>query len=142
MRNTFQACTTKEFTETFYNRLNDQSGTDPIYSGYKGAVIALRAKYNPNPIKKFNFCKEGLNLISIAIGDSPFDLELRYLRLIIESNIPTFLGMNNNVQEDKNVIMKNLGSERDLHLKKLVSQFLLKSDICSDGEKKLLAGIK
>ncbi|HQV99351.1 MAG TPA: hypothetical protein PLI47_13225 [Bacteroidia bacterium] len=141
MRNKFQGCTSKENTETLYLQLSAQKNVDQIHSGYYGAVVALRAKYNSNPIKKYNYCKEGLILLSSAIDKAPHDIELRYLRLIIQTNIPSFLGMNTNVEEDKNTILGRIESEKDLPLKTLVSQFLLKSDICTETEKKKLASI-
>jgi len=141
MRNKFQGCTSKENTETLYLQLSTQKSVDQIHSGYYGAVIALKAKYNSNPIKKYNYCKEGLNLLSSAIDKSPLDIELRYLRLIIQTNIPSFLGMNTNVEEDKITILSRIENEKDLPLKTLVSQFLLKSDICTENEKKKLASI-
>jgi len=141
MRNKFQGCTSKENTETLYLQLSTQKSVDQIHSGYYGAVVALKAKYNSNPIKKYNYCKEGLNLLSSAIDKSPLDIELRYLRLIIQTNIPSFLGMNTNVEEDKNTILSRIENEKDLPLKTLVSQFLLKSDICTENEKKKLASI-
>ena len=51
MRNKFQGCTSKENTETLYLQLSAQKNVDQIHSGYYGAVVALRAKYNSNPIK-------------------------------------------------------------------------------------------
>ena len=141
MRNKFQGCTSKENTETLYLQLSTQKSVDQIHSGYYGAVVALKAKYNSNPIKKYNYCKEGLNLLSSAIDKSPHDIELRYLRLIIQTNIPSFLGMNTNVEEDKITILSRIENEKDLPLKTLVSQFLLKSDICTETEKKKLASI-
>lgn len=78
-------------------------------------------------------------MISKAIETSPYDLELRYLRLLIESNIPAFLGMNYNVKDDKQIILNNIGSEQDINLKQIISSFLLNSNICTDKEKKMLA---
>ena len=139
LRNSFQACTSKEKIESFHSQLFDSKSNDAIFYGYQGAVTALKAKYSSNPLKKYNFCKAGLYTISNAIAKSPADLELRYLRLVIESNIPSFLGMNCNIKEDKNIIINKIEHEKDLHLKKMISSFLLKSDICTDKEKKLLA---
>ena len=139
LRNAFQECISKERTESFYKKLASTSSNEIIKHGYKGAVMALRAKYSSNPFKKYNYCKEGLIILSKAIADSPQDLELRYLRLIIQSNIPSFLGMNCNLNEDKNMIIDNIEQEKDLQLKKIISEFLMKSDICTDQEKKSLA---
>lgn len=141
LRKTFQSCTTKEYTEAFHSRLEKLHGTEAILIGYKGAVIAIRAKYNSNPIKKYSYCKDGLYQLAIAIEKAPLDIELRYLRLIIESNIPSFLGMNCNMEEDKKVVLKTIEHEKDIPLKNLVRAFLLKGDLCTESEKKQLAAI-
>ncbi|MBK8362893.1 MAG: hypothetical protein IPL24_04200 [Bacteroidetes bacterium] len=139
MRNTFQACSTAAITESFHNRILKSNSSKDIEQGYRGAVLALKAKYSANPLKKYNYCKDGLSMISKAIETSPYDLELRYLRLLIESNIPAFLGMNYNVKDDKQIILNNIGSEQDINLKQIISSFLLNSNICTDKEKKMLA---
>jgi hypothetical protein len=138
LRNSFHACSTSEKTESFYKLLSNANDSNNVINGYRGAVIALRAKYGYNPMKKYNYCKDGLKLISDAIVKAPDDLELRYLRLLIESNIPAFLGMNHNVKEDKKIILNRINNENDLHLRQMISSFLLKSDICTDKEKKML----
>lgn len=141
LRNSFQQCLNMEKTESFLEKMNLQQNASAILTGYKGAATGLQAKYSSNPYKKYNFCKKGLSLIDNAIESDPLDLELRYLRLILETNIPGFLGMNHHVQGDKNVIMKGISAEKDISLKKLISQFLLKSDICTESEKKHLSEI-
>ncbi len=139
LRNAFQECVSKEKTESLYKHINDTKSTEIISIGYKGAVMAMRAKFSANPFKKYSYCKDGLNILTKAINQAPEDLELRYLRIIIESNIPSFLGMNGNLNEDKNVIIARIDQEKDLQLKRIIADFLLKGDICTDKEKKLLA---
>ena len=139
LRNAFQECVSKEKTESLHKHISDTKSTEVISIGYKGAVIAMRAKYSANPFKKYSYCKDGLNILTKAINQAPEDLELRYLRMIIESNIPSFLGMNCNLHEDKNMIIARIEQEKDLQLKRIIADFLLKSDICTDKEKKLLA---
>lgn len=139
LRNSFHACSTSEKTETFYKLLSNNNDSNTIIQGYRGAAIAMRAKYGYNPMKKYNNCNDGLKLITDAIDNAPDDLELRYLRLLIESNIPPFLGMNYNVKEDKKIILNRINKEEDLHLRQMISSFLIKSGICTDQEKKMLA---
>lgn len=139
LRTTFQACNSKERTENFHSDLQSNKSSKAITIGYLGAVTAMRAKFNLNPFKKYNYCREGLNLLNTAILQTPNDIELRYLRLIVESSIPSFLGMNCNVESDKKLIIHLLVSEKDLPLKNLITAFLLNSDLCTDKERKLLA---
>ena len=139
MRSAFHACSTGSKTDALYKLLSGEENSGSIVKGYLGAVTALKANYSYNPVKKYNYCKDGLNLLSQAIANSPNDLELRYLRILLQSKIPSFLGMNQNIKEDKVILLNKIGLEEDHELKQIISSFLLKSDICTDNEKKLLA---
>ena len=71
----------------------------------------------------------------MAIKNAPHDIELRYLRLLIQTNIPAFLGMSTNLVEDKIVILAFINIEKDNHLKNMVTNFLMSSGLCTEKEK-------
>ena len=71
----------------------------------------------------------------MAIKNAPHDIELRYLRLLIQTNIPAFLGMSTNLVEDKIVILAFINVETDGHLKNMVTNFLMSSELCTEKEK-------
>lgn len=131
----FQSCTDNLQTDLLYNKIELSKSHEPILIGYKGALIAIKARFTMNPFRKLSYCKSGLDEISIAIKNSPHDIELRYLRLLIQTNIPAFLGMSTNLIEDKIVILTFINIETDGHLKNMVTNFLMSSGLCTEKEK-------
>ncbi len=141
IRRAFQLCTNKDQSDKLYNQINLLEQFEPIELGYKGAIFASQARFSSNPFKKYSYCKTGLTNISDAIKIAPHDLELRYLRMVIETNIPDFLRMSGNIIEDKMVIFSLIEKESDIVLKRLVGNFLMNSGLCSKTELLLLATV-
>lgn len=135
----FQSCGDNLKTDILFNKISLSKNPEPILIGYKGALIASKARFTINPFRKLSFCKSGLDEISVAIKNAPHDIELRYLRLLIQTNIPAFLGMSTNLVEDKIVILSFINVETDGHLKNMVTNFLMSSGLCTEKEKLNLA---
>lgn len=131
----FQLCRDNLMTDILFNKISSSKYLEPILIGYKGALIASKARFTVNPFRKLSFCKSGLEEISVAIKTAPHDIELRYLRLLIQTNIPIFLGMSTNLVEDKIVILSFINVETDRHLKNMVTHFLMSSGLCTEKEK-------
>ena len=60
-----------------------------------------------SPISKWNTFKKGKGNIEQAIKIEPDNVELRFIRLSIQKNIPSFLGYKSNIDEDIEFIKKN-----------------------------------
>ncbi len=120
--------------------LNNEPKLSPTLLGYKGSTLALQAKYTINPIKKLKFFNEGKTMLERAIQSDPQNIELRYLRLAIQTNIPTFLNYYKNINSDKILLLgalkSRLVSDDDL-LKKIV-HFLNQCKQISPSEKNQL----
>ena len=76
--------------------------------GYKGAVEMGMARHASNPFKKMGFFSKGKEHLDNAINQDTSDIELRFLRLTIQVNLPSFLGYSSNIESDKNYVMNNL----------------------------------
>ena len=63
-----------------------------------------------------------------AINTNPANIELRYLRLTIQTNVPTFLGYCNKISSDKLFLFKEIERLKDKRLKTLIVAFLVQSD--------------
>lgn len=128
------ACQKEKSAETFYTNLSNSESKDPLYQGYKGAIQVILAKYSYNPFCKYKNCKQGLSTINLAITAAPESLELRFLRLSIESNLPQFLNMAIHVHEDKSKIFALLPKSQDADLNKIIVNMLLAKKMCSSQE--------
>lgn len=105
-----------------------------LSEGYKGATSMIGAEHVFNPITKLNRFNKGKKLLEKAVRNDVNNLELRYLRLTIQTNLPKFLGYSNAVEIDKQLIIKNLETTKDIDLKNRVIDYLMSSNICSTDE--------
>lgn len=77
------------------------------FNSYKGALLMKKAGLEKNPVEKLKFFKEGKLLLETAINNDNQNVELRFLRLMIQENAPKFLGYHSNINEDVNFIQEN-----------------------------------
>lgn len=111
----------------------------PLLICYKGAAEMMRCRYGFNPINKFKRFKKGKNLIEAAVKKEPDNIEIRFLRFAIQTNIPAFLNYNEDITKDKKYLLNNVKTIKDKKLKEGMLKYLLTSDHCTVGEKKGLS---
>jgi hypothetical protein len=108
----------------------------PLLICYKGAAEMMQAKYKFNPINKFHKFKTGKKLIEEAVKKEADNIEIRFLRFAIQTNLPGFLNYNDHIQNDKKFLLNNLQKTKDKRLKQNILNYLLASKHCSAAEKK------
>ena len=120
--------------------LNAEPNLTPTLLGYKGSTLAMEAKYTLNPYKKLKYFNEGKSLLEKAINNDPQNIELRYLRLAIQSTIPTFLNYTKNIDSDKILLLGAIKSRLilDEDLLKKITLFLNQCKYLSQSEKNQL----
>lgn len=118
------------------DQVNDQS--KPVLLCYKGVAEMMGAKYASNPVTKLSRFKKGRSFIEKAAVKSPDNLEIRFLRFAIQTNLPSFLGYNDDITNDKEHLLAHISKSADAELKKNILKYLSSSKYCTDEEKKLL----
>lgn len=78
-----------------------------VHRAYLGAFQTIWAKHSSNPISKLQTFKKGKRNIEDAVMSKPDNVEIRLLRLSVQSNCPSFLGYKKNIEEDKKFILSN-----------------------------------
>lgn len=97
-----------------------QSSTNqPIYLGYLGAYQAVWANHVMSPITKLKTFNQGKDNIEKAIREDENNVELRYIRLSIQKNIPAILGYRSMIQNDTDFLKA--------HKKNITSNIVLKN---------------
>lgn len=96
----------------------------PLLICYKGVAEMMQAKYGFNPINKFRRFKRGKTLMEEAVKKEPDNLEIRYLRLVIQSNLPAFLNYNDQINADKKYVLANIQTTKDKKLKQDILKYL------------------
>ncbi|WP_316836547.1 hypothetical protein [Pedobacter nutrimenti] len=101
----------------------------PVLICYKGVAEMMQAKYGFNPVNKFRRFKRGKNLIEEAIKKEPDNPEIRFLRFIIQTNLPAFLNYSEHINEDKKYLLSNLQTTKDKKLKQDFLKYLSSSKL-------------
>jgi hypothetical protein len=92
--------------------------------GYYGAGKIIMAKHYVNPISKLNAFKEGKGILEAAITADYRSAELRFLRISIQSNLPSYLGYKLNIEEDKQYLKECLPFIQESQLKSIIKHYL------------------
>lgn len=102
-----------------------RSVTNTLYQGYLGAGKILMANHATYPLQKWNLFKEGKNILEAAISTDRTNVELRYLRLTIQTNVPEFLGYSSNIDQDKKFLKSEIEQIADKELKQIINNYFI-----------------
>lgn len=98
--------------------------TDNLLVGYHGAVLLGMARHDANVFKKMGYFNDGKELLEKSIKTEPENIELRFLRLTIQTNIPSFLGYSESKESDKKFVVSHLEEAPSEEFKKRVRGFI------------------
>lgn len=94
--------------EKLYSQLKNYSATDQTIEGYKALISFLMAHHVFNPFYKMHYFNEGKKILNTAISQDPQNVELRFLRYVIQSELPEVLGYTKNINEDKEFVIHSI----------------------------------
>lgn len=97
-----------------------------VLLGYQGIARTLLGKHAFNPVNKVNYFNKGKKILETALSISPDNVELRYLRLTLQENVPSFLGYSGQISEDRAFIKSRLSGLEDRQLKEMITDYLTK----------------
>ena len=96
--------TSLEKIDITLNKLNKHVSTSQIRA-YTGALMIKKSNFVKIINDKLELFKQGKSLLEKEIEDSPTNIEYRFIRLSIQEHIPEILNYNNNIMEDKKIIV-------------------------------------
>lgn len=111
-----------------------ENNIDPLAIVYSGALYLFKSKNTILPNQKYKYFKKGKTLIDRACSMSPNDIEIRYIRLIFQYQLPKFLGYYHEKEKDfqyfvthfpnsnssiKTIMLKNLLNLENLEADKI-----------------------
>ena len=109
-----------------------------LLAGYKASGTMMMAKYVFNPLSKLSFFSKGKKLMEKAIEKDNENIELRFLRFMVQTNAPSFLGYRSAIQEDKLFLIQSIPTPGDKNLEQFILSFLGDSDQLTTVEKQRL----
>jgi hypothetical protein len=101
----------------------DPDHASPLYECYKGATKMIDAKYTINPITKYLDFKSGKNLINKGIMRDSLNLEMRFIRFSIQSNLPSYLGYHGDLPVDEHFLLTHTANNKDPQLKAMIVKY-------------------
>ncbi len=133
-----RAINSPKVTDSLYNKLQKINQKVPLVVAYLGALEALKAKDSWNLYKKVKFLNLSNKTVLQAVNANPNDMEIRFVRFSIQTNLPHFLGLNKDLDSDKNQILqqlkqKNYGLADKVFVQNII-KFMLNSKQCSPQE--------
>lgn len=121
--------------ERLLEDLADHPLKDAVWLGYRAATEALLAKFAANVFVKLDWVKRAGQTFAEAVGLDAGSVEVRYLRFALQHNVPSFLGLNRNLEEDRRLIVSGLSrSVLPASVKQEIARFVLASDRCTADE--------
>jgi len=125
-------------SEYFHEMFADVEETSPTIAAYEAVSEALLARVHWNPFSKLAQVSRYQKAIAEAVESAPDNVEIRFLRLAIEYNLPPFLGMSDHVQEDLQAILDNMSSVSSLNVDpaygRYIFYFIESTDLCSSDQ--------
>ncbi|HMT29259.1 MAG TPA: hypothetical protein PKD91_08280 [Bacteroidia bacterium] len=116
-----------------YERVKNANDPEPVLLGYIGAVYIARSRFIPL-LDKRESLKIGEEKLEASIKQAVNNVELIFLRLTIQLNLPSFLGYNENIEDDKKFLINNYRKATPA-LKSKIIKFVKESDDFTDSEK-------
>ncbi|MEI6021545.1 MAG: hypothetical protein WCR21_10495 [Bacteroidota bacterium] len=105
---------------------NNKQLNVPIKKAYFASAKMASAKFKIFPLAKYQAFLEGKKLLEESVALDKQNPEIRFVRFVIQSNLPSFLFYSQNISEDKAFITKSLPvlktTDPDLH-QRIVNYF-------------------
>ncbi len=120
VRTDFHQLTSEDALVQFMD--NYKNCSTPNAVPYIASAIMQQAEYTAWAHKKFGYFTEGRDSLERYITENPKDIDGRYVRLLVQSELPFFLGYRSELQSDIAFLENNLpnapisGKEKDLML--------------------------
>lgn len=114
----------------------EKKDNSSLKNAYLGALFMRKSGITKLMTTKMKLFKKGHSLLEYEIKQHPKNVEYRFLRLIIQENAPTFLKYNQNIANDKKLILDNypkLGAKLKNNIKEYssISNIIKSSDLKS-----------
>lgn len=97
----------KSLCKSAIEEFESKQNLSNTYLGYLGYLQTVWANHTFNPVNKFSTFNKGKKNIEKAIKKNPNDIEIRLIRLAVQKNAPSFLGYNDNINEDSEFLKNN-----------------------------------
>lgn len=132
-----QAMNSAEIAAELYKDLAPVSKKDHrTLVAYKGASMALMAKFIGSKKDKREYFQEGISWIEFAVAADPSNIEIRCIRLSIQENSPKILHYRAAMESDKKMILDNFGNCSNKEIRAFVKGYVMQSSSFDSEDRK------
>lgn len=133
-----QAFDNEETCRLLFNEYTAIPNPDWLLKGYIGGLHIARSKHASGLFDKNSYLKKGAKMLEEAIKKSPENIELLFLRLTIQLNLPAITGYKKNIQSDKDFVLNNF-KQAIPELQKNIRHFVMYSGFFTGEEQLIIA---
>lgn len=94
----------KEQAIRFYDQFHEANVSGPLLNAYKGVSEIMMCPHYWNPYTKYRSFTTGRDLLDEAISKQPGNIEIHYLRYVIQKNAPAILGYKHHLDDDRKLL--------------------------------------
>lgn len=107
IRKSFHASVLDESKTTdFFDLVTSIESPNNLEKAYQAAAYAMMAKVTINPYNKYIYVRKYCELIDEVVSWEGSNIEIRFIRLAIDHNIPGIFGRYKNHEEDKKAVIE------------------------------------
>lgn len=127
-----------DVVEEVYERFLEVEEPSAKILAYRGALEAIMTKTTWNFFKKLDYLKKSEKSFAQAVEKAPESVEVRFMRMAVQYEIPSYLGFSDDIPADRDFIVDNIhrfdpqGLD-DFTLNRIIA-FMKKCDKFTDGQ--------
>lgn len=106
--------------------ITQSHGNNYTLMAYHGAALMTSAQYAFWPFEQLKRFNQGKKILENAVSHDISNVEIRWIRYVIQKNVPSFLNYSKNLEEDKKVLANYIKETEgvDAELKVLILKTL------------------
>ena len=110
--------------------------SDALSTAYFAMALAFEARESSWVTTKMSLAKDAYAELNNAVKINPNNFEIRYLRFSFSCEVPSFLGLNEHVKNDKNYLLKK--AQKGEPMADIMKKYFSKSSCLTNEEKQIL----
>ncbi|SNR73285.1 hypothetical protein SAMN06265371_11087 [Lutibacter agarilyticus] len=141
VRNQFPEISSEEQADNFIEQLTKDASAEA--KSYIAAMNFMKSRFVKNPFTKLKYFKIGKKELDAVILNNPKNIEMRYIRYLMQKQIPGFLNYSDNIEEDFKLLSTQLveSNYNNTFKLKIINNMLLVSNL-TDNEKEILTKLE
>lgn len=125
-----------EVSIKLFEEISSVEKNDPLLQGYWGAINFTRCVH-VSLFSKMTYFNKGKKILENAIKSDPDNLELHFLRLTLQVNLPKILAYSQHIDADKQFIIQNFENGND-DLQDRILDYANETDVFDSEQKTTL----